>query len=76
MYDRMNNFALRAPEGYFLAWLYILTFVSCLQFLRIKIDTDPENMLPEDEFVRNPQGSQKRIRSSRLYRAGGGKRRE
>jgi len=51
MFDRMINFALRRPKVIF-GLAIILTLFSCLQFLRIKIDTDPENMLPEDEFVR------------------------
>jgi len=30
----------------------ILTILAALQFFKVKIDTDPENMLPEHEFVR------------------------
>jgi len=30
----------------------ILTLAALLQFFRVKVDTDPENMLPESEFVR------------------------
>lgn len=51
MFDRMINFALRRPRVIF-SLAVVLTLFSCLQFLRIKIDTDPENMLSEKEFVR------------------------
>jgi predicted RND superfamily exporter protein len=51
MFEKMVDFALRKPKVVF-ATAVILTLLACLQFLRVKIDTDPENMLPEKEFVR------------------------
>ncbi len=51
MFDKMINFALRKPKVVFAVTL-VLTLISGLQFFRVKIDTDPENMLPEKEFVR------------------------
>ncbi|MDD5116131.1 MAG: MMPL family transporter [Candidatus Omnitrophica bacterium] len=51
MFERMVNFALRKPKIIFGVSL-LLTILACLQFLKIKIDTDPENMLSEKEFVR------------------------
>ncbi|MDD3344951.1 MAG: RND transporter, partial [Candidatus Omnitrophica bacterium] len=51
MFERMVNFALRKPKVIFGAAL-LLTALACLQFFKIKIDTDPENMLSEKEFVR------------------------
>ncbi|MDD5156107.1 MAG: MMPL family transporter, partial [Candidatus Omnitrophica bacterium] len=51
MFDKMINFALRKPKVIF-GITIILTLAACLQFLKVKIDTDPENMLPEKEFVR------------------------
>ncbi|MFA5039505.1 MAG: MMPL family transporter [Candidatus Omnitrophota bacterium] len=51
MFDKMLNFSLRRPKMVF-ALAGFLTLVAVFQFLRVKIDTDPENMLPEDEFVR------------------------
>jgi len=47
----MLDLALRRPRAVFAAAL-ILTILAGAQFLRVKIDTDPENMLPETEFVR------------------------
>jgi hydrophobe/amphiphile efflux-3 (HAE3) family protein len=51
MFEKMVNFALRRPKVVFGVTL-LLTVLACLQFFRIKIDTDPENMLSEKEFVR------------------------
>ncbi|MDD5019989.1 MAG: MMPL family transporter [Candidatus Omnitrophica bacterium] len=51
MLDRMVAFALKKPKIVFLI-AGILTVAALAQFLRIRIDTDPENMLPENEFVR------------------------
>ncbi|MFA5350396.1 MAG: MMPL family transporter [Candidatus Omnitrophota bacterium] len=51
MFEKMVNFALRRPRVIFGITIF-LTIASCLQFLKIKIDTDPENMLSEKEFVR------------------------
>jgi predicted RND superfamily exporter protein len=47
----MVMFALRKPKLIFGVTM-ALTLLAALQFLRVKIDTDPENMLPENEFVR------------------------
>ncbi|MDD5513348.1 MAG: MMPL family transporter [Candidatus Omnitrophica bacterium] len=43
--------AVRRPKTV-IAITVIATVISLLQFFRVKIDTDPENMLPEKEFVR------------------------
>lgn len=43
--------AVRRPKTV-IAITIIVTVISLLQFFRVKIDTDPENMLPEKEFVR------------------------
>ncbi|HAJ56785.1 MAG TPA: RND transporter [Candidatus Omnitrophica bacterium] len=51
MFDKMINFALRRPKVVF-AISAVLTVLAMAQFLRVKIDTDPENMLRENEFVR------------------------
>ena len=51
MFDRMINFALRRPKFVF-GLALVLTAAACLQFLKLKVDTDPENMLSEKEFVR------------------------
>ncbi len=51
MIDRIVDFAFKRPKVIF-AIAGLLTFAALLQFLRIKIDTDPENMLPANEFVR------------------------
>lgn len=51
MFDKMINFALRRPRVVF-GITAVLTIFAMAQFLRVKIDTDPENMLKEDEFVR------------------------
>ncbi len=51
MFEKMIQFALRRPKVVF-AVAGVLTLLACLQFLKVKIDTDPENMLPEKEFVR------------------------
>ncbi|MBU1699854.1 MAG: outer membrane lipoprotein-sorting protein [Candidatus Eisenbacteria bacterium] len=51
MRDFLINIAIRRPK-----WVLIITALITLAFLaqfpRIKIDTDPENMLPENEQVR------------------------
>lgn len=51
MIDRLIAFALKKPRTVFLVTgLFVL--LSLAAFLRVKVDTDPENMLPEKEFVR------------------------
>lgn len=51
MFEKMVDFALRRPKVVF-GIAAGLTLLALLQFLRVKIDTDPENMLPQNEFVR------------------------
>ncbi len=51
MLQALIRFALQKPKLVFVLTA-LLTAVSLAQFLRVKIDTDPENMLPEKEFVR------------------------
>jgi uncharacterized protein len=51
MIDRLVAFALKKPKlVFFVTGLAVL--VSLAAFIRVKVDTDPENMLPEKEFVR------------------------
>ncbi len=51
MIHKLIAFALAKPKiVFFLTGLAV--FLSFFAFLRIKVDTDPENMLPENEFVR------------------------
>ncbi|MDD5583660.1 MAG: MMPL family transporter [Candidatus Omnitrophica bacterium] len=51
MINRIVSFALRKPKTVF-AVTGICVLVALALFVRVKIDTDPENMLPEKEFVR------------------------
>lgn len=51
MIDKLVSFALNKPKLVFFITA-ILIVVSCAAFIRVKVDTDPENMLPEKEFVR------------------------
>ncbi len=51
MFERMVNFALRRPKVVF-GITAVFTILAIAQFFRVKIDTDPENMLPKKEFVR------------------------
>ncbi|MFA6636556.1 MAG: MMPL family transporter [Candidatus Omnitrophota bacterium] len=51
MFKKIIGFSINRPKIVMvLAALAVL--VSIAQFPRMKVDTDPENMLPEDEFVR------------------------
>ena len=45
------GFSMRRPK-LVIAATAVLTLLAAAQFLKVKIDTDPENMLPEKEFVR------------------------
>ena len=51
MFNKMIGLALRRPKAVF-GVVAVITLISILQFFRVKVDTDPENMLPEKEFVR------------------------
>lgn len=51
MFRKIIKFSLNRP-GIVIAAVMLLTVLSVLQFPKILVDTDPENMLPEDEFVR------------------------
>lgn len=51
MINRLISFALRKPRTVFILTGFMV-LASLAAFLRVKIDTDPENMLPENEFVR------------------------
>ena len=51
MIDKLIAFALRKPKLVFLITA-LAVIVSLAAFVRVKVDTDPENMLPENEFVR------------------------
>ena len=48
---RMIDFSIRRPK-FVIMLTAALTLLAALQFLKVRIDTDPENMLPESEFVR------------------------
>ncbi|MDD5255381.1 MAG: MMPL family transporter, partial [Candidatus Omnitrophica bacterium] len=51
MVNKLIGFALKKPKlVFFITALAVLA--SLAAFLRVKVDTDPENMLPEKEFVR------------------------
>ena len=51
MIDKLISFSLRKPKlVFFVTALAVLASIAA--FLRVKVDTDPENMLPEKEFVR------------------------
>ncbi len=49
--DKIVAFALRRPKLIFLV-TGLAVLLSLAAFIRTKVDTDPENMLPEKEFVR------------------------
>lgn len=49
--DKIVAFALRKPKLIFLI-TGLAVLLSLVAFIRVKVDTDPENMLPENEFVR------------------------
>lgn len=51
MISNMVAFALRRPKVVF-AIVGAVVVLSFFAFVRVKVDTDPENMLPENEFVR------------------------
>ncbi len=51
MIDKIIAFALRKPKLVFLV-TGVAVLLSLFAFIRVKVDTDPENMLPEKEFVR------------------------
>ncbi|MFA4992540.1 MAG: MMPL family transporter [Candidatus Omnitrophota bacterium] len=51
MINKLVAFALKKPKLIFTV-TFILVLVSLAAFIRVKVDTDPENMLPEKEFVR------------------------
>ncbi len=45
------DFSIRRPKLVIILTI-VATILAAAQFLKVKIDTDPENMLPEKEFVR------------------------
>ncbi|MFA5259984.1 MAG: RND transporter, partial [Candidatus Omnitrophota bacterium] len=51
MIDKLIAYALRKPKTVFIVTAFAV-LVSLAAFARVKVDTDPENMLPEKEFVR------------------------
>ncbi|MFA5117301.1 MAG: MMPL family transporter [Candidatus Omnitrophota bacterium] len=51
MIDKLVAFALKKPKLIFFI-TFLLVLASLAAFFRVKVDTDPENMLPENEFVR------------------------
>ena len=62
------GFPIRHPK-LVLALIGLITVAAALQLPKIKIDTDPENMLPADEPVRvDPREGQGRVQPERLPR--------
>ena len=51
MFKRLIEFSFNKPKT-IMAITFFLVVLAAFQFPRIKVDTDPENMLSEDEFVR------------------------
>ncbi len=51
MMDKLVAFALKKPKLIFFI-TSLLVLASLAAFFRVKVDTDPENMLPANEFVR------------------------
>ncbi|MBD3264602.1 MAG: MMPL family transporter [Candidatus Omnitrophica bacterium] len=51
MFSKLIKFCFNHPKIIFSVTL-VFVILAVIQFPRIKVDTDPENMLPEDEFVR------------------------
>ncbi|MFH1877673.1 MAG: MMPL family transporter [Candidatus Omnitrophota bacterium] len=51
MFKKMIEFSINRPKVIMVAVAVILA-LSVSQFFKIKVDTDPENMLPEEEFAR------------------------
>ncbi|MBN3040735.1 MAG: MMPL family transporter, partial [Candidatus Omnitrophica bacterium] len=51
MFRKLIHLSVEKPKTIFFITAF-LAFIGLLQFPRIKIDTDPENMLSEKEFVR------------------------
>ena len=51
MFRKIIEFSINRPKIVMFI-VVALVAVSILQFPKIKVDTDPENMLPEKEFVR------------------------
>lgn len=51
MFKKLIHFSVHKPKV-IMFWVVLMVILSLIQFPRMKIDTDPENMLPEDEFVR------------------------
>ena len=51
MFRRIIEFSINRP-GRVLTIIGIVLLISMSQFIKIKVDTDPENMLSKDEFVR------------------------
>lgn len=51
MFRKIIAFSVKRPK-IVMALMGALVLISVLQFVKIKVDTDPENMLHEEEFVR------------------------
>jgi hydrophobe/amphiphile efflux-3 (HAE3) family protein len=51
MVNKLIAYALKKPKTVFIVTAFAV-LVSLAAFARVKVDTDPENMLPEQEFVR------------------------
>ena len=51
MFKKLIEFSFNKPKT-IIAAIIVLVILAAFQFPRIKVDTDPENMLSEDEFVR------------------------
>lgn len=51
MFGKIIEFSIRRPK-IIMALVIVAVVLSVIQFPKMKVDTDPENMLPETEFVR------------------------
>ena len=51
MFGKIIEFSVRRPK-IIMALVIVAVVLSVIQFPKMKVDTDPENMLPETEFVR------------------------
>ena len=51
MFKKLIRFSVEKP-GWIMAIVVVAVIAALVQFPGIKVDTDPENMLPEEEFVR------------------------
>ena len=51
MFKKLIEYAIKKPK-IIIGATVILVILTLMQFPRVKVDTDPENMLPQDASVR------------------------